>query len=349
MRVRNVSVRLPIDPPDVGRPMLAPPAVAPFTVDPPTPRPTACVHPIIAAALPDNDGNPGVLRRTVEAAPKTGRGRSERFGRYTRRINRRIASKRVAARLELESRLRQAIERREFVLHYQPKVDALNGRLAGVEALIRWQSPGASLVLPGEFIPQLEQTGLILEVGAWALGQAIADHRSLQRDGFAPRIAVNVSAALLQADFVARVRRAFEGGHGFPGIDFEISESLIMKRVLENIGKLEAFRELGLNIAIDHFGADPSSLGHLTRLPVQGIKIDRSFIESLLVDPKSEALVSAIVSIAHSVGLKVCAVGVETSEQADALRRLRCDQLQGYLIGRPVPLEELAGWLRQAT
>jgi EAL domain-containing protein (putative c-di-GMP-specific phosphodiesterase class I) len=255
-------------------------------------------------------------------------------------------TERVGENLALESKLQQALENEEFVLHYQPKVNTATRRIESVEALIRWQSRDLGLVPPMHFIPLLEQTGLILEVGAWALRRAALDFRRWSELGLnALRIAVNVSPIQLRRrDFVGSLRNAL--GEGSPGIDLEITESLIMEDIQGSTEKLEAARRLGANIAIDDFGTGYSSLAYLAKLPVQELKIDRSFIITMLKDPTVMTLVSTIISLAHSLGLKVVAEGVEAEDQAKELRRLGCDQMQGYLFSKPVSFDEIVVLLR---
>ncbi len=253
----------------------------------------------------------------------------------------------VANQFALENRLRLALENDEFVLHYQPKVDTETRRIAGVEALIRWQSPDLGLVPPMKFIPLMEETGLILEAGAWALKRAALDHRGWVEQGLAaPRVAVNVSAIQLrQRNFVASVEEAIIEGSAPTGIDLEITESLIMEDVQGSIGKLKAVRGLGVQIGIDDFGTGYSSLGYLAKLPVQTLKIDRSFIITMLDDPDTMTLVSTIISLAHSLRLTVVAEGVDAEDQAKMLRLLRCDQMQGYLFSKPVPVDQFTALL----
>ncbi len=257
---------------------------------------------------------------------------------------------RTGAWLPLESQLLGALKRGEFVLHYQPKVDTATRRVVGVEALIRWQSPELGLVSPAKFIPLMEETGMILEVGTWALQRAARDHRLWTELGLGPlRVAVNVSAIQLrQGDFVSVVEAAIREGLAPSGIDLEITESLVMEDVEDNIRKLEELRSLGLQIAIDDFGTGYSSLGYLAKLPIQALKIDRSFIVAMVKDPAAMTLVQTIISLAHNLGLGVIAEGVDEERQAEYLRLLRCDQMQGYLVSRPVPFEKLTRLLRAA-
>lgn len=254
---------------------------------------------------------------------------------------------RSAEKHALEGKLRRALERDEFVLHYQPKLELQSRRIVGLEGLLRWQSPELGLVPPMKFIPLLEETGLILEVGAWVLSRAALDHhRWIERGIAPPRVAVNVSPVQLRkGDFVQTVSSALAAGAVPPGIDLEITESFLMENVEENIRKLKELREQGIMIAIDDFGTGYSSLSYLTRLPVQALKIDRSFIISMSDDPDTMTLVQSVISLAHSLNLKVIAEGVDSNEQAKLLRLLRCDEIQGYLISRPLPFEDITAML----
>jgi PAS domain S-box-containing protein/diguanylate cyclase (GGDEF)-like protein len=298
------------------------------------------------AMFPEDGADADTLMRNAESALKKAKASGERYLFYAQQM-----TERVAERLNLENKLRRAVEKEEFVLHYQPKVDLASGAITGVEALIRWNDPATGLVPPGHFIPLLEETGLILEVGSWALTQAVRDHSHWLGLGVpAPRIAVNVSPIQLrQRDFVETVKRAIASGASPTGIDLEITESLIMEDMAGNIAKLNAIRELGLTLFIDDFGTGYSSLGYLARLPVQSLKIDRSFVVTMLEDPNIMTLVSTIISLAHSLKLKVVAEGVDKDEQAKILRLLRCEEMQGYLFSKPVPRDEIAVMLARAT
>jgi EAL domain-containing protein (putative c-di-GMP-specific phosphodiesterase class I) len=281
----------------------------------------------------------------VEAALAKAKALGERYVIYTSAL-----TERIGERLTLENKLRRALEKHEFVLHYQPKVEMETRRIVGVEALIRWQSPELGLVPPVKFIPLMEETGLILDVGDWAFRKAIENHSEWMKLGLpAPRVAVNVSAIQLRSrDFLSSVEEALKAGTTPPGIDLEITESLVMEDIEGNMQKLKAIRRLGLSIAIDDFGTGYSSLGYLAKLPVQTLKIDRSFIIAMLKDPDTMTLVQTIISLAHSLRLKVIAEGVEDEQQAKMLRLLRCDEMQGYLFGRPVPFAEMTVLLSQA-
>jgi diguanylate cyclase len=252
------------------------------------------------------------------------------------------------ARLSMAGRLRRGIEREQFVLYYQPLVELATGSIVGVEALIRWMSPERGLVPPLEFIPLLEETGLILEVGEWALRQAVRDHAYwLEQGPRAPRVAVNVSAIQLRRpNFVGIVEEAIRQGAKPHGLDLEITESFLMEELPSNIEKIKALRELGVSVAIDDFGTGYSSLGYLAKLPVQSLKIDRSFIITMLKEPGTMTLVSTIISLARSLRLVVVAEGVDSEDQANYLRLARCDEMQGYLISKPVTRDKITALLR---
>lgn len=289
----------------------------------------------------DGTGEAGLFAN-AEAALKKAKATGQRYVFHAPEITARVAEK-----LALENKLRQALQNGEFVLHYQPKVSTQTRQLEGVEALIRWQSPDRGLVAPGQFIPLLEETGLILDVGAWALRQAASDQRAWADRGVrAPRVAVNVSALQLrQPDFVATLSRALRREGTPAAIDLELTESLLMDDLDGNIGKLKAVRALGMKIAIDDFGTGHSSLAYLARLPVDSLKIDRSFVITMLEDPNTMSLVQMMISLAHTLKLQVVAEGVDAEPQAAILRLLRCDQMQGYLVGKPMPSDQLAALL----
>jgi EAL domain-containing protein (putative c-di-GMP-specific phosphodiesterase class I) len=277
------------------------------------------------------------LFKNAEAALKKAKARGDRYLFYTQKM-----TEAVAGRLTLENQLRQALDKNEFVLHYQPKVKIASGKLTGAEALIRWNDPRTGLVPPGQFIPILEETGLIYEVGRWALRKAI-DHYLRWRSAGLPavRIAVNVSPLQLRnRGFIDEIKQAISiDAEASAGLELEITESLIMEDVKHSIASLQAIRAMGVCIAIDDFGTGFSSLSYLSRLPVDTLKIDRSFVIDMTAGPEGLALVSTIINLAHSLKLKVVAEGVETDEQSRLLRLLDCDEIQGYLFSEPVPGE----------
>jgi diguanylate cyclase (GGDEF)-like protein/PAS domain S-box-containing protein len=286
------------------------------------------------ALFPDDGADTDTLFRNAEVALKKAKTSGERHLFYTQSMNEMVAGK-----LTLENQLRQAVYLGEFVLHYQPKVNLVSGKVTSAEALIRWNSPDKGLVSPGHFIPILEEIGLINEVGRWAMRQANADFLRWHSAGLAPvRIAVNVSALQLRnRTFFDEVRQLVESdARTAAGLELEITESLIMEDVKHSISSLQAIRALGLSIAIDDFGTGFSSLSYLSKLPVDTLKIDRSFVIDMTTGPEGLALVSTIINLAHALKLKVVAEGVETQEQARLLRLLNCDEMQGYLFSRPV-------------
>jgi diguanylate cyclase (GGDEF)-like protein/PAS domain S-box-containing protein len=298
------------------------------------------------AVFPDDGKDADTLFRNAEATLKKAKATAERLLFYRPEIN-----AQVAETLLLENKLRKAIKQDQFVLHYQPKIHATRGGLSGFEALIRWQNPESGLVPPDRFIPILENTQMILEVGPWVIRKALSDaqHWCLP-DGSTPRVAVNVSPIQLQQrDFVKVVQSAMEGLDGTGSVlDLEITESLIMNDIDENMKKLAAIGEMGVKIAIDDFGTGYSSLGYLAQLPVHAIKIDRSFVGTMLSNSHSMTIVATIISLAHAIGLTVIAEGVENQEQARFLRLLRCDELQGYLYSFPIPREAVKSFLRKS-
>jgi diguanylate cyclase (GGDEF)-like protein/PAS domain S-box-containing protein len=290
------------------------------------------------ALFPDDGANVDTLFKNAEAALKKAKLGSDRYLFYTQKMNAAVASK-----LMLENQLRQAIDNEEFVLHYQPKVNIASGKVNCAEALIRWNDPLTGLVPPAKFIPILEETGLIYEVGRWALRQAIADNLRWRKIGLpAIRVAVNVSALQLQRqDFIAEVEQAIAiDPRAAEGLELEITESMIMKDIEHNIASLNSLRAMGITIAIDDFGTGFSSLSYLSKLPVDTLKIDRSFVIEMTTGPKGLALVSTIITLAHAFKLNVIAEGVETQEQSNLLKTLDCDEIQGFLYSKAVPFKE---------
>jgi diguanylate cyclase (GGDEF)-like protein len=288
------------------------------------------------AVFPDDGTDADTLFNNAEAALKKAKASRDRYLFYAQKM-----TETVAMSLGIENRLRRALEREEFVLHYQPKVNILSGKLTGAEALIRWNDPVSGLTLPGRFIPILEETGLIHDVGRWALRKAIEDYQRWRNAGLpAVRIAVNVSPLQLRnRNFVAEIQQAVSvAADAAAGLQLEITESVIMQDVNHSIGSLLAIRALGVTIAIDDFGTGFSSLNYLAKLPVDTLKIDRSFVE-MVSATGGLTLVSVIINLARALKLNTVAEGVETEEQLRQLRFLGCDEMQGYLFGKPVPVE----------
>ncbi|HLX80463.1 MAG TPA: EAL domain-containing protein [Burkholderiales bacterium] len=294
------------------------------------------------ALFPDDGADADSLFRNAEASLKRAKETGDRFLFYAPHIN-----ARVAEQVELEGHLRRAVEQRELFLHFQPKIELVSKRIVGLEALMRWVGPDKRLMSPARFVPVLEETGLIQVAGRQALEIAASLYREWTAQGLdAPRIAVNVSALQLrQPGFVDEFRGAL-GGPG-NGVDLEITESLLMQDIEESIRKLRALREDGANISLDDFGTGHSSLAYLSRLPIDTVKIDRSFVNAMTSSADATSIVSTIISLAQALRLKVVAEGVETEEQAQLLRLLRCDQMQGYLFSPPLPREKIEELLRR--
>jgi len=295
--------------------------------------------------FPSDGTDAETLYKNAEIALKRAKDKGETYLLYDAGMNERIVRS-----VTMEGKLRRAVEQDQLVLHYQPKVLADDGSLVGMEALLRYQDPEEGLIHPEQFVPLLEETGLIIEIGSWVLQRAADDFSRWCRLGLKPpRVAFNVSPIQLrQENFVQALLEALERSGGCnEGLDIEITESAVMQDVRPNIPKLEAVREMGFRIAVDDFGTGYSSLTYLSRLPVNSLKIDRSFIVDMTESPNSLAIVNSILSLAHSLRLEVVAEGVENEEQAKLLRLLRCEQLQGYLYGRPVGPEEMEALLRQ--
>jgi len=235
--------------------------------------------------------------------------------------------------------LRRALDEQQFMLHYQPKVNSCDGRIVGLEALMRWSHPRQGVVYPAHFIPLLEECGLIIAAGSWVLKQAATDYCTWMHQGITPpRIAVNVSPHQLRdKDFIAELQSALrinDAGHA--GLDIEITESVLMTDLEGCIEKLISIRELGVRVAIDDFGTGYSSLRYLARLPVDTLKVDQSFVRMVTESPNDLAIVSGIIVLAHGLNLDVVAEGVETAEQHKFLRLLRCDQMQGHFFSKPI-------------
>jgi predicted signal transduction protein with EAL and GGDEF domain/DNA-binding response OmpR family regulator len=254
-------------------------------------------------------------------------------------------------KLEIETALHKAIERDELVLHYQPKVDVRTAKMVGAEALMRWQR-GDRLVMPNDFIPLAEETNLIVPLSEWALREAARQARAWQQSfGFADAIAVNLPSRLFErSDLIEHIHQCVTNvGVPHRVIMLEITEGQLMKELQNVIPALHRLNEIGVEIAIDDFGTGYSSLAYLTTLPISELKIDIKFVRDLGHTPQSSAVVSAIIALARSLGLRVIAEGVETLRQMEVLHRLGCGIMQGYLFSRPIPPDEIEHWLEQTV
>jgi EAL domain-containing protein (putative c-di-GMP-specific phosphodiesterase class I) len=250
----------------------------------------------------------------------------------------------VLARLDMELALRRALDDDELLLHYQPKVNLHTGAISGVEALLRWRRPGFGMVYPAEFVPVLEDTGLIVRVGAWIIDAACKQIGDWLHNGVgAVRVAVNVaSRQFVEGDLEEVVRSALTRHH-VPAelLELELTETALMSNAERTITVLSNLKQLGIKVAIDDFGTGYSSLAYLQRFPIDKLKIDIAFVRDITTNPNDAAIAQAIISMAHSLKLRVIAEGVETRAQLEYLRRSRCDEIQGYFFSRPVAAAEL--------
>jgi diguanylate cyclase (GGDEF)-like protein len=245
----------------------------------------------------------------------------------------------MTANLEMESKLRRALERDQFLLHYQPRVDLTTGRIVGAEALIRWQISPQEMVPPERFIPLAEETGLIVPIGQWVLQSACLQNKAWQDAGLAPIVvSVNVSPRQFrQANLVQTVAETLHAaGLEARYLELELTESMVMHDGPQLIVMLDELKRLGVQISVDDFGIGYSSLSYLKRFPVDRLKVDRSFVNDVMTDKDDATIVHAIIALGHNLGLTVVAEGVETAEQVGFLRRTNCDEAQGYFFSPPV-------------
>jgi diguanylate cyclase (GGDEF)-like protein len=253
-------------------------------------------------------------------------------------------------RLKLDHDLRVAVETRQFELHYQPQLDSRTGRTVGIEALLRWRHPREGLVLPAEFIPVAEETGLILALGEWVLDEACCQLRAWRDAGIQKlTMAVNLSALQLHsASLVNQVARALEK-YELDGddLELEITESVAMHDPDVSISQLKALRDLGVRLSIDDFGTGYSSLSYLKLLPIHTLKLDQSFVRDIECDSNDVAICTATIALAHSLGLEVIAEGVETEAQRQFLASHHCDFMQGYLFSKPLPADAALAFIQR--
>jgi EAL domain-containing protein (putative c-di-GMP-specific phosphodiesterase class I) len=249
--------------------------------------------------------------------------------------------------LSLIGEMREAMARQEFVFHYQPKLDLTSGKITGAEALLRWQHPSRGLILPMRFIPFAEQTGFIREITPWVLERVVGQAAQWHREGLSIAASANLSALdLLNPGLVGHIRVLLEQ-HQLPAgnLCLEITESALMHEPELTLTHLIELSSLGVNLSIDDYGAGQASLAYLKTLPVNELKIDRSFVTSVADSPKNAAIVRSTIVLSHALGLKVVAEGAETSGDLSWLESNGCDVAQGYGIARPMPADELPGWI----
>jgi diguanylate cyclase (GGDEF)-like protein len=294
------------------------------------------------AVFPADGESTESLCANAETALSKAKEANQRYLFYAPEMNARVAES-----LAMENRLRRALEEGRLALHYQPKIDVKSGTIAGLEALIRWTDPELGAVPPAKFVGLLEETGMILAAGRWAFRQAASDISHWRSLGIeVPRVAVNVSAIQLrQRDFVDSVLEAV-AGEGERLIDLEITESVLVDDIEESTRKLQTLRRAGIEVSVDDFGTGYCSLSYLARLPVDTLKIDRSFVVRMRDAGYPRNIVAMIVSLAHTLGLKVVAEGVEEDEQVRLLKELGCDQIQGFFISAPLPAPQIGELLR---
>ncbi len=276
--------------------------------------------------------------------------RAKEVGRDTYQFFTQEMNDRVFERLSMENNLRRAIERKEFTLHYQPQVNIETGEIIGMEALIRWQHPEMGLVQPARFIHIAEDSGLIVPIGEWVLRTACRQNRKWQKAGLpAVPMAVNLAAIQFrQENLLDTVKKAVRDTDIDPQyLELELTERAVMRNVEDAVAIMQEMKAMGLKLTIDDFGTGYSSLSYLKRFPIDKLKIDQSFVRDITVDPNDAAITLAIISMAHSLGLKVIAEGVETAEQLAFLREHGCDEIQGYYFSKPLPADEFAALSRE--
>lgn len=297
--------------------------------------------------FPADGADPETLVRNADTAMY----RAKEQGRDNHQLYAPAMNTKALERLSLESRLRQALQNRELVIHYQPLIELATGQIRGAEALLRWQHPELGLVAPGEFISIAEVSGLIVPIGQWVLRTACAQARAWQLKGY-PKfsVAVNLSARQFQqADLVFQVTEALhEADLSAASLDLEITESNAMQNAELSISTLWDLKNLGVSLSMDDFGTGYSSLSYLKRFPIDRIKIDQSFVRDVTRDPDDAAIAAAIIAMAHSLKLTAVAEGVETEAQLEFLRAQRCDEMQGYLFSPPVPAEKFELFLESS-
>jgi diguanylate cyclase (GGDEF)-like protein/PAS domain S-box-containing protein len=296
--------------------------------------------------FPDDarDAN-GLLRNADTAMYRAKEQGKANFQFYTADLNREVKE-----RLIVKNGLGKALERNEFSLYYQPKLDLKSGRITSVEALMRWHNRDLGMVSPARFIPVLEETGLVVEVGAWAIRTACAQHKAWKDAGLPPlRVAVNLSARQLrEISFVSVLESALkESGVGPNGLEIEITESMLMSDSARTVVALRDLSDMGVRIAMDDFGTGYSSLSYLRRFPIDTIKIDRSFVADIVSNPDDAEIIRTIITMGQTLNRWIVAEGVETEEQMALLKGYTCDEIQGYYLSPPLPADKLTRFMQE--
>jgi EAL domain-containing protein (putative c-di-GMP-specific phosphodiesterase class I) len=276
--------------------------------------------------------------------------RAKKLGRNNFQFYTPAMNEEALERVRIETALRSALERKEFVLHYQPQLDLDSGKIVGMEALIRWQHPELGMVAPSRFIGVAEETGLIVPIGLWVLREACLQNKAWQAAGLGRlRVAVNLSARQFGAEHLIEDLRAVldETGLAPACLEIELTESLFLSDADQAVELLHSMKALGVNLSIDDFGTGYSSLSYLSRFPIDVLKIDRSFVNDVTRNAGDAAIVASIIALAHNLKLAVIAEGVETIGQLDYLKRHGCDEMQGYYFSRPLAPEAFEKLLRE--
>lgn len=305
------------------------------------------ITPSIGIALYPDDGEDA---QTLLKNADTALHRAKEQGRNNYQFYTSTMNATALERLNLESKLRYALERKEFVVYYQPQVSLKTGQIVGIEALVRWQHPDLGLIPPLKFIPLAEETGLSVPLGLWVLRTACAQNKAWQEAGYPPlKVAVNLSTRLFkQQNLIQQVAQVLqETGFDPDYLELELTEGIIMENIETAITTLKELKKMGVHLAVDDFGTGYSSLAYLKQFPIDTLKIDRSFVLDITTDPDDAMIALLIINMAHNLKLKVIAEGVETKEQLTFLRSYNCDEIQGYLFSRPVPAEELVKLLQE--
>lgn len=300
------------------------------------------------ATYPSSGGNPGILLRNADTALY----RAKEMGRNNFQFFTSQMNTAAAERHSMEKALHRAVENEEFVIFYQPQIDLRSNRIAGAEALIRWKHPERGILAPGHFLNLATETGLMIPIGEWVLEKACSQMREWAKGDNPPfRIAVNISGQHFQKngaiDSLARLLKKTGIDPSF--IELELTEEVLIERVEENIEALWRLREMGVHIAIDDFGTGYSSLSYLKHFPINTLKIDRSFVQQLMANEKDAIITKSVISLAHDLGLKVVAEGVETADQLPFLLDQHCDEVQGYYYSRPVPAQEFWNYFQESN